>query len=150
MSTGSHSTKFQSKEQAENDAQWLIVDVAGKPVGRAASQIASWLRGKHKTLFTKHVNGGDFVVVINAEKITFTGKKLEQKRYYDYSGYIGGLRDRTAGEVLEQSPETIIERAVKGMLPRGALGHRIIKKLKIYKGTEHPHAAQKPQVMEVK
>lgn len=143
------STYFQSKEQAVTDAQWLIIDAAGKPVGRIASKIAALLRGKHKPQFTKHVNGGDFVIVLNASKVVFTGKKLSQKRYYNYSGFIGGMREQTAEEVMKQYPERIIQAAVKGMLPRGALGHNIIQKLRVYSGTEHPHVSQQPKVVEV-
>ena len=143
------STYFQSKEDAESAAKWLIIDATDKPVGRIASRIAHILRGKHRPTFTKHVNGGDFVIVVNAAKIKFTGKKREQKMYYNYSGYIGGLREQNAAEVLDSNPQRIIEAAVKGMLPRGALGHNIIKKLKVYPGSEHPHASQKPEVMEL-
>ena len=143
------STYFQSKEDAEASAKWLLVDVADKPVGRVASQIAAILRGKNSPKYTKHVNGGDFVVVVNASKIKFTGNKRQQKMYYNYSGYIGGLREQNADEVLSTNPERVIIAAVKGMLPRGALGHNIIKKLKVYPGLEHPHASQKPEVFDV-
>lgn len=144
------STYFQSKEQAESDAQWLVVDAAGKSVGRVASTVAALLRGKHKPQFTKHVNGGDFVIVVNASQVRLTGNKMNKKMYYNYSGFIGGLREQTASEVMEQYPERVIEHAVAGMLPDGALGHRIIKKLHVYAGTDHKHASQKPKAWEVK
>jgi large subunit ribosomal protein L13 len=142
-------TGFLSKKDAQESRKWVIVDVANKPVGRVASGIAALLRGKNSPMFTKHQNAGDYVVVINASKVKFTGKKSEQKKYYDYSGYIGGLREQTAAEVLERKPERVILSAVKGMLPRGALGHKVIKKLKIYAGAEHPHTSQNPQLVEV-
>ena len=138
-------TRFQSKEEALAASKWLLVDAADQPVGRVASQVAALIRGKHKTTFTKHVSGGDFVIVINASKIRFTGKKLEQKSYFSHSGYIGGIKEIPAAVQMEKHPERVIETAVKGMLPRGALGHQMISKLKVYPGTEHPHASQKPQ-----
>jgi len=143
------STYFQSKEKARAEAKWLIVDAAGKPVGRVASQVAALLRGKHKTDFTKHVNGGDFVIVLNASQVVLTGNKRSQKMYGDYSGYIGGLRERSAEEVLATFPDVVIRRAVRGMLPRGALGHQVIDNLKVYAGGEHPHASQKPTKIEL-
>ena len=142
-------TAFQSTKEARDNAKWVIVDVANKPVGRVASGIAALLRGKHTPTFTKHQNGGEYVVVINASKVKFTGKKREQKMYYDYSGFIGGLREQSADVVLNTKPERVIVSAVKGMLPKGALGHSVIKKLKVYPGAEHPHASQNPQLVEV-
>ena len=141
------STYFQSKEDAEASAKWVLIDATDLPLGRLASQIAHVLRGKHRPTFTKHVNGGDFVVVINAEKVKFTGKKREQKMYYNYSGFIGGLREQNAAEVLSSHPERVIISAVKGMLPHGALGHNVISRLKVYGGSVHPHLSQQPQVM---
>ncbi len=143
-------TFVQSKEKAREQANWLVVDAAGKPVGRVASQVAALLRGKHKPTFTKHVNGGDFVIVLNAAQVVLTGKKRTEKMYYNYSGFIGGLREQTADELLNTHPERVIKSAVKGMLPRGALGHQIIDNLKIYAGGDHPHSAQQPVAYELK
>jgi large subunit ribosomal protein L13 len=124
---------------------WWIVDLEGQTVGRAATRIASLLRGKHKTIFTNHVDAGDFVVCINAEKIRFTGRKLDQKQYHSFTGYLGHMRTLTAREVLETKPEEIIKQAVRRMLSRNTLGRATFKKLKVYAGTEHPHAAQNPK-----
>lgn len=124
---------------------WYIVDAANKPVGRLASDIARVLRGKHKPTFTPHIDTGDFVVVVNAEKVAFTGNKLAKKEYYRFSGHPGGLRRRTAGAMLQHDPAHPIEHAVHGMLPKGPLGRAMIKKLKVYAGTEHPHSAQQPK-----
>lgn len=143
-------TFVQSKEKAREQANWLVVDAAGKPVGRVASQVAALLRGKHKPTFTKHVNGGDFVIVLNAAQVVLTGKKRAEKMYYNYSGFIGGMREQTADELLRTHPERVIKSAVKGMLPRGALGHQVIDNLKVYAGTDHPHASQKPVAYELK
>jgi large subunit ribosomal protein L13 len=123
---------------------WLLVDLEGQSVGRAASQIASLLRGKHKPLYTPHADVGDFVVCVNADKVKLTGRKLERKRYHRFTGFIGHMRSVTAAELLTTSPERVIKAAVRRMLPKGALGRRSLKKLKVYAGTEHPHAAQKP------
>ncbi len=131
-------------EQALADRRWHIVDVAGLNLGRAASQIAHLLRGKHKQTFTPHVDCGDFVVVLNAQKIALTGKKLDDKMYYHHSLYLGGLKAKPAKEMLQTKSDEVIRRAVWGMLPKGPLGRDIIKKLKIYPGAEHPHAAQQP------
>lgn len=130
-----------------NDVQreWFVIDAEGQTIGRLATRIATVLRGKHKPTFTPHVDGGDYVIVLNADKIVFTGKKLDQKNYYKYSGYMGGLRSWTARELLNTYPERIVESAVKGMLPKNRLARQMIKKLKIYSGTEHPHGAQNPQ-----
>ncbi len=130
-----------------NDVQreWFVIDADGQTIGRLATRIATVLRGKHKATFTPHVDGGDYVIVLNADKIVFTGKKLDQKNYYKYSGYMGGLRSWTARELLNTYPERIVESAVKGMLPKNRLARQMIKKLKIYSGTEHPHGAQNPQ-----
>jgi len=131
-------------EQALADRRWHVVDVAGLTLGRAATQIAHLLRGKHKPTFTANVDSGDFVVVLNAQKIVLTGKKLDDKMYYRHSLYLGGLKAKPAKEVLATKPDEVIRRAVWGMLPKGPLGRDIIKKLKVYPGAEHPHAAQQP------
>jgi len=124
---------------------WFVVDATDQTVGRLATRIATVLRGKHKPTFANHVDTGDFVIVVNADKVSFTGRKLDQKMYYNYSGYIGGLRSRTAREVLARDPEHILRHAVKGMLPKNRLARQAISKLKVYAGPEHPHAAQQPQ-----
>ena len=130
-----------------NDVQreWFVIDAEGQTIGRLATRIATVLRGKHKVTFTPHVDGGDYVIVLNADKIVFTGKKLDQKKYYKYSGYMGGLRSWTARELMNTYPERIVESAVKGMLPKNRLARQMIKKLKIYSGSEHAHSAQNPQ-----
>src|SRR5690349_25058838 len=132
---------------ADRDRQWLVVDAEGQTLGRLATQIADALRGKRKPTYTPHVDTGDFVVVVNAEKISVTGKKLEDKRYYRHSGYPGGLKSRSLNEMLERRPEEVLRLAVKGMLPRTRLGRKQLTKLKIYAGPDHPHAAQQPQPM---
>ena len=139
---------YQAKP-SDRERNWILVDAEGKTLGRLATQIADLLRGKRKPTYTPHVDVGDFVVVVNAEKITVTGNKREAKRYWRHSGYPGGIRSRTLGEQLERRPEEVIRRAVKGMLPRNRLARRQITKLKVYAGPEHPHAAQKPEVMEI-
>jgi large subunit ribosomal protein L13 len=133
-----------------NDRQrdWLVVDANGQTLGRLATQIATALRGKHKPEYTPHVDTGDFVIVVNAEKISVTGNKLEDKKYYRHTGYPGGLKTRTLAEQLERRPEEVIRKAVKGMLPRNRLARKQMTKLKVYAGPEHPHIAQKPQTME--
>ncbi len=128
---------------------WLVVDAEGQTLGRLATQIADALRGKRKPEYTPHVDTGDFVVVINAEKITVTGAKRAEKRYYRHSGYPGGIKSRTLEEMLDRRPEEVIRKAVKGMLPRNRLARRQITKLKVYAGPEHPHAAQMPVQMEL-
>ncbi len=127
------------------EARWFLVDAEGQNLGRLATRIAETLRGKRKPEYTPHVDSGDYVVVVNAEKIVVTGKKLEQKRYYRHSGYPGGLRSRTLAEQLERRPTEVIRSAVKGMLPRNRLGRRQITKLKVYTGPNHPHEAQSPE-----
>jgi large subunit ribosomal protein L13 len=134
---------------ADRERNWLVVDAAGKTLGRLATQIADLLRGKGKPEYTPHVDVGDFVVVINAEKIAVTGNKLADKRYYRHSGYPGGLRSRTLGDMLERRPEEVIRRAVRGMMPRNRLARKQLTKLKVYAGPDHPHAAQKPQPLEI-
>jgi large subunit ribosomal protein L13 len=140
----------QSAKAEEITRSWFIVDAAGKPLGRLASQIAHVLRGKHRTIFTPHVDTGDFVVVINADKIALSGNKLAQKEYYSYSGYPGGLRVTKAQDMLKRKPEHLIEHAVRGMLPKNPLGKKMATKLKVYATTEHPHQAQRPQPLPVK
>ncbi len=141
-------TYFQSAEEAREAGKWLVIDAADMPLGRLASQVAQLIRGKHRPQFTRHANGGDFVIVVNAEKIRLTGKKLEQKIYYRHSGYAGGLKEVVAYEFLRKDPEGMIQHAVRGMLPKGALGHTMLRKLKVYKGAEHPHKAQQPEKIE--
>ena len=134
-----------------NDRQrdWLVVDATGQTLGRLATQIADALRGKNKPVYTPHVDTGDFVIVVNAEKISVTGNKLADKKYYRHSGYPGGLKVRTLAEQLERRPEEVIRKAVKGMLPRNRLARKQLTKLKVYAGPDHPHVAQKPQPMEI-
>ena len=134
-------------ENRERD--WLVVDATGQTLGRLATQIADVLRGKHKPEYTPHCDVGDFVVVINAEQIAVTGRKREEKLYHRYSGYPGGLRTRTFAEMLERRPEEPLRLAVKGMLPRNRIARAQLRKLKIYAGPEHPHAAQQPKPMEI-
>jgi large subunit ribosomal protein L13 len=138
-----------SPKPGEIERRWHVIDANDVVLGRLASQAAHLLRGKHKPQFAPHVDTGDFVIVINAEKIALTGKKLESPRYR-HSGYPGGLSKRTVGELLESKPERVIELAVKGMLPKNTLGRAQLKKLKVYAGPEHPHAAQQPQPFEIK
>ena len=134
---------------ATRERNWLVVDANGQTLGRLATQIADALRGKRKPEYTPHCDTGDFVIVVNAEKISVTGNKLTEKRYYRHSGYPGGLRSRTLEEMLERRPEEVIRKAVKGMLPRNRLGRAQLTKLKVYAGPDHPHAAQKPEPMEI-
>jgi large subunit ribosomal protein L13 len=131
------------------ERKWYVVDATDQTLGRLATRIATLLRGKHKAQFTPHVDVGDFVVVVNAEKIKVTGRKLDQKMYYRHSGYPGGLTGITLRRQLELHPERVIQSAVKGMLPRGPLARRQLKKLKVYKGAEHPHVAQQPETLEL-
>lgn len=128
---------------------WVVVDATGQTVGRLATQLASVLRGKHKPDFTPHQAGGDFVIVVNAEKVVFSGNKLDQKVYTRYTGYQGGLKATTAREMLDKHPERVLERAVWGMLPKNRLGRKLIRRLKVYAGEAHPHAAQVPAPMEI-
>jgi large subunit ribosomal protein L13 len=134
---------------ATRERNWLVVDASGKTLGRLATQIADALRGKRKPEYTPHVDVGDFVIVVNAEKVAVTGRKREEKLYRRHSGYPGGLRSRTLGDMLERRPEEVIRLAVRGMLPRNRLGRAQLRKLKVYAGPDHPHAAQKPEPMEV-
>lgn len=132
------------------ERKWFVVDADGQTLGRLASEVASILRGKHKPTYTPHVDTGDHVIIINAEKIKLTGKKLSDKIYYRHSGYVGGLKSRTAGEMLSTRPEKMIELAVFGMLPKNKLGRQMAKKLHVYRGSEHPHEAQQPVTYELK
>ncbi len=141
-------TKTWNAKPGEIERRWFVVDAEGKNLGRLATQIADTLRGKNKPEYTPHVDTGDFVVVVNAEKIAVTGKKLDDKIYYRHSGYPGGLRSRTLREQLERRPTEVLRKAVKGMLPRNRLGRAQIVKLKIYAGPAHPHEAQAPQRLE--
>jgi large subunit ribosomal protein L13 len=134
-----------SAKPAEVEKKWHLIDADGLVVGRLATIVANILRGKHKPSFTPHVDCGDHVVIVNADKVRFTGRKLDQKIYYKHTGYAGGLKETTAGKVLEgRFPERVIEKAVERMIPRGPLGRQMIKKLKVYAGPDHPHAAQEP------
>lgn len=133
----------------EVERKWYLVDATDKTLGRLSSKIASVLRGKHKPIFTPHVDCGDYVVVINAEKVKVTGKKLEDKEYKRHSGYPGGLKMVTLEKMLEEKPENVMVHAVKGMLPKGKLGRQMLKKLRVYKGAEHGHSAQKPEKLEI-
>ena len=142
-------TKTYNAKPGEIERGWFVVDANGETLGRLATQIADTLRGKRKPQYTPHIDTGDFVVVVNAEKISVTGKKLTDKKYYRHSGYPGGLKTRTLAEQLERRPEEVIRKAVKGMLPRTRLGRKQLTKLKVYAGPDHPHAAQKPQPMEI-
>ena len=139
---------YQATSQ-DRERDWYLVDADGKTLGRLATQIADILRGKRKPTYTPHVDVGDFVIVINAAKVAVTGNKLEGKRYWRHSGYPGGIRYRTLGELLERRPEEVIRRAVKGMLPRNRLARQQLRKLKVYPGAEHPHQAQKPETLEI-
>ena len=129
------------------ERKWYVVDAEGKTLGRLASEVAKVLRGKNKAIFTPHIDTGDYVIVVNAEKIKVTGKKLDQKIYYHHSDYVGGMKETTLKEMLNKHPERGIEHAVKGMLPKGPLGRQMYTKLHVYAGAEHPHAAQKPETL---
>jgi large subunit ribosomal protein L13 len=128
---------------------WFVVDADGKTLGRLATEIASRLRGKHKAEYTPHVDTGDYIIVINCEKITVTGNKAKGKIYYSHTGFIGGIKEISFEKLLAKKPEMVIEKAVKGMLPRGPLGREMFRKLKVYAGAEHNHAAQQPQVLDI-
>lgn len=138
-----------SAKSSDNPQKWYVVDANGAVLGRLASQVAHRLRGKHNPLFTPHADTGDWVIVINAEKIVLTGRKMDQKMYYRHSGYIGGLKQMTAKELLEKKPEELVRSAVKGMLPKNRLGRRLFKKLKVYPGNAHPHEAQQPEIIQI-
>ncbi len=134
---------------AEAQKEWFLVDASGKTVGRLATRIADVLRGKTKPQFTPHTDSGDFVVVINADKMVFTGNKLSDKKYYKHSGYVGGLKERTAGELMDKNASEVLMKAVKGMLPKNSLGRQQLTKLRVFNGNEHTHESQKPQALEL-
>ncbi|MEK4630317.1 MAG: 50S ribosomal protein L13 [Solibacillus sp.] len=142
-------TTFMAKGQ-EVERKWLVVDAEGQTLGRLASEVAAILRGKHKPTFTPNVDTGDHVIIINAEKIELTGKKLQDKIYYRHTQFAGGLKQRTAGEMKEKYPTQMLELAIKGMLPKNSLGRQMFSKLNVYAGSEHPHAAQKPEAYELR
>jgi len=129
------------------DRKWYVVDAEGQTLGRLASEVAKVLRGKNKPIFTPHIDCGDYVIIINADKVAVTGKKLDQKIYYHHSDYVGGMKETTLREKMSKKPEEVVELAVKGMLPKGPLGRQMYKKLFVYAGSEHNHAAQKPEVL---
>jgi large subunit ribosomal protein L13 len=141
--------KTYTAKAGEIERRWYVVDARDRTLGRLATQVAGVLRGKHRPIFSPHLDAGDFVIVINAEKIRVTGKKLETKRYYRYSGYLGGLKSTVLSEQLKRHPERVLSHAVRGMLPKNRLGRAMLKKLKVYAGPEHPHAAQKPEPLEL-
>ena len=141
--------KTLSAKPAEVQHDWYVVDASGKTLGRLATEIARRLRGKHKTSYTPHVDTGDYIVVINAEEITVTGKKAQDKKYYRHTGFPGGIRETNFEKLIAHKPEAVLEKAVNGMLPKGPLGYAMIKKMKVYAGTEHPHTAQQPQVLDI-
>ena len=132
------------------ERKWYVVDAADHTLGRLASEVANVLRGKNKPTYTPHMDTGDYVIIVNADKVRITGKKLEQKIYYRHSDYVGGMKETTLKEMLKKKPEYVIEHAIKGMLPKGPLGRQMYKKLHVYAGPEHEQAAQKPEVLEIK
>lgn len=140
-------TYMQRKEDVVRD--WYVIDAEGQTLGRLATKVASILRGKHKPTYTPHIDGGDYVIIVNAGKVNLTGNKLNDKIYYNHSRYTGGLRERTAKEMIEKYPVEMIERAVKGMLPKGRLGRQMYKKLFVYEEGEHPHSAQQPKALKM-
>ena len=140
-------TFMQKKEDVIRD--WYVIDAKNIPLGRVASKAATMLRGKHKATYTPHIDCGDNIIIINAKEVLLTGNKLEEKKYYNHSRYVGGLRERTAKEMKEKYPEEMMERAIKGMLPKGRLGRQMYKKLHVYAGEEHPHTAQQPKTVDL-
>ena len=132
------------------ERKWYVVDATGHTLGRLASEVANVLRGKNKPIYTPHIDTGDYVIIVNAEKINVTGKKLDQKIYYNHSDYVGGMKETTLKDMLAKKPEYVLNHAVKGMLPKGPLGRQMMSKLHVYAGPEHAHAAQKPEVLEIK
>jgi large subunit ribosomal protein L13 len=136
-----------SAKQSDNDGKWCVIDASGAILGRLASKVASHLQGKHNPLYTPHVDTGDWIIVINADKVMLTGRKMDQKNYYRHSGYIGGLTTTTARELKDKKPEDLVRFAVKGMLPKNRLGRKQFRKLKVYAGDQHPHQAQNPEVL---
>lgn len=141
--------KTLSAKPAEVKHDWFVVDASGKTLGRLATEVARRLRGKHKTSYTPHVDTGDFIIIVNAEKVQVTGTKSKDKMYYRHSEFPGGLKETNFEKLVAHKPEEILQRAVKGMLPKGPLGYAMIKKMKVYAGSEHPHAAQQPQVLDI-
>jgi large subunit ribosomal protein L13 len=141
--------KTETKKTPDADKKWFVVNAEEYVLGRLASRLALVLRGKHTARYAPHLDNGDFVIVVNAEKIQLTGNKLTQKKYYHHTGYPGGLRDANAAEVLARHPERVIQAAVRGMLPKNRLGRQMMKKLKVYAGPEHPHQAQKPEALDI-
>lgn len=141
--------KTYSPKASELNHKWYLVDAKDKVLGRLATEIASRLRGKHKAEFAPHMDNGDFIIVINADKIKVTGNKINQKVYYRHTHHIGGLKETTLQEMLDKKPENVITKAVRGMLPKSALGYQLITKLKVYSGADHPHQAQKPEVLDI-
>lgn len=138
-----------SAKDTDNQGRWCLVDAENAILGRLASTVAARLRGKHNPLFTPHVDTGDWIIVINADKVALTGRKWDQKNYYRHSGYIGSLKTITAKKLMEKRPEDLIRFAVKGMLPKNRLGRKLFKKLKVYSGDQHPHEAQQPEILEI-
>jgi large subunit ribosomal protein L13 len=136
-----------SAKQSDNEGKWCVIDASGAILGRLASKVASHLQGKHNPLYTPHVDTGDWIIVINADKVMLTGRKMDQKNYYRHSGYIGGLTTTTARELKDKKPEDLVRFAVKGMLPKNRLGRKQFRKLKVYAGDQHPHQAQNPEVL---
>ena len=141
--------KTLSAKPAEVQHDWYVVDASGKTLGRLATEIARRLRGKHKTIYTPHVDTGDYIVIINCEKVQVTGNKAQDKMYYRHSEFPGGLKTTNFEKLINYKPEEVLQRAVKGMLPKGPLGYAMIKKMKVYAGSEHPHTAQQPQVLDI-
>jgi len=139
--------KTYTAKPGDNQPEWHLVDAQDKILGRMASQIALRLRGKHKPIYTPHMDTGDFVVVVNAEKVHLTGRKWDQKMYYHHSGYVGGIKSISAKDLQQKKPELMIVRAVKGMLPKNRLGRKLLRKLKVYSGPDHPHQAQQPKLL---
>lgn len=142
-------TKTYSAKEKDIDKKWYVIDASGKTLGRLSTEIAKILRGKNKPIFTPHVDCGDYVIVINSGKLVVTGNKLEDKKYYRHSGYIGNLKVTSLGKLMKKSPEFVLLKAVKGMLPHNILGRQQLKKLKVYPGPIHPHKAQKPEVLDI-
>jgi len=142
-------TKTYSAKEKDIDKKWYVIDASGKTLGRFSTEIAKILRGKNKPIFTPHVDCGDYVIVINSSKLVFTGNKLEDKKYYRHSGYVGNLKVTNLGKLMKKSPEFVLLKAVKGMLPHNILGRQQLKKLKVYPGPIHPHKAQKPEVLNI-
>ena len=139
---------FMEKKETVN-RNWYVIDAENLPLGRVATKAANLLRGKHKVTFTPHIDCGDYVIIVNADKVKLTGNKLDQKMYYNHSGFPGGLRERNAKTMIEKYPVEMVERAVKGMLPKGRLGRQMYKKLFVYEGADHKHQAQKPEIVEI-